>query len=213
MKKVTVWDLGTRLYHWLQAAIFIGLMATGTRGEGPHLQLGLILFTLLLWRICWGFVGSDTSRFSHFVTRPRKVILYLLGKHESTIGHNPLGALMVISLLSILMVQCLTGMIMSGLFDGFTVIGLTLPENIYDIAALIHHQLANLLPLLVAVHVAAIMVYKLMGKPMLLAMLTGKQHSDTTSQPVLSSNFKAILVLISAILVTMAIVATSMVSS
>ena len=52
-----IWDLPTRLYHWLQAALFTGLAVSGFSGNGPHIYLGLALFSLILWRLVWGMIA------------------------------------------------------------------------------------------------------------------------------------------------------------
>ncbi|GAL17681.1 cytochrome b [Vibrio maritimus] len=210
MRKIKIWDLSTRLYHWAQALIFFGLMATGITSNGPHVQLGLALFTLIVWRILWGLVGSETSRFSQFVRNPLNTVRYALGKSTSYIGHNPLGALMVITMLTTLLVQCLTGMMLAGLFDGLEAYGLIIPDALYEISEEVHILLADLLPIIIATHVGAIVIYKILGKGLLKAMITGYQSLDfNQSVPVLSSQIKALVVLIFAILVTMTIVATS----
>lgn len=55
-------ERSTRLYHWLQAILFFALIASGFISNGYHIQLGLILFTLLIWRIIWriiwGIIGE-----------------------------------------------------------------------------------------------------------------------------------------------------------
>lgn len=84
-----VWDLSTRLYHWAQAGLFVALMASGFSGNGPHVQLGLAMMTLIVWRIVWGVVGSETSRFRQFLRSPKRVFNYLLGREPSRPGHNP----------------------------------------------------------------------------------------------------------------------------
>lgn len=76
-----IWDLATRLYHWVQALLFIALMASGLSGNGPHVQLGLALFTLLLWRLTWGVIGSETSLFRQFLRSPKGVIKKLKKKN------------------------------------------------------------------------------------------------------------------------------------
>ena len=112
-----IWDLPTRLYHWLQAALFVGLAASGFNGQGPHIYLGLALFSLLIWRIIWGIVGSDTSRFTQFISSPAKIIRYLSGKESTKQGHNPLGAWMVVAMITVLTLQCLSGVVIAGLLD------------------------------------------------------------------------------------------------
>ncbi|WP_338167222.1 cytochrome b/b6 domain-containing protein [Vibrio sp. 10N] len=207
-----VWDAATRIYHWAQAFLFLALMATGLQDTGPHLQLGMVLFTLLVWRMAWGMVGSETSRFKQFVKKPKQILDYLTGKHPATTGHNPLGALMVVTMLGLLVLQCLSGMLLAGLFDGLEQYGLTIPDILYDTGEQVHLVLAQLLPWLIAAHVAAIVGYKLIGKPLLLAMVTGKQWvKHDTIAPTIVNQRRAFLVLIGAILVTIAIVAPSMV--
>lgn len=212
MKNIKVWDAATRIYHWAQALLFVALMATGLQNTGPHLQLGMVLFTLLVWRMSWGIVGSETSRFKQFVKKPKQIVDYLTGKQSVTAGHNPLGALMVVAMLGLLIMQCLSGMLLAGLFDGLEQYGVAIPDTFYDAGEQVHLVLAQLLPWLIAAHVAAIVGYKLIGKPLLLAMVTGKQWmTHQTAAPTLVSQRRALLVLIGAILVTIAIVAPSMI--
>lgn len=85
-----IWDLPTRLYHWAQALLFLGLLITGNSGEGPHIPLGLALLTLLIWRIIWGWIGSQTSRFAQFIKPPRDVVHYFRGEITEKAGHNVL---------------------------------------------------------------------------------------------------------------------------
>ena len=96
-----VWDLPTRLYHWLQFALIIGLFVTGYQGVGVHVSLGLGLVTLLIWRVSWGVIGSDTSRFSYFVQSPKTVLRYFSEQNQEKPGHNPAGGWMVILMLAI----------------------------------------------------------------------------------------------------------------
>ncbi|MCL9776856.1 cytochrome b/b6 domain-containing protein [Vibrio methylphosphonaticus] len=209
-----VWDLATRLYHWTQAIVFIGLLVTGFSGNGPHLQLGLVLFTLITWRISWGIVGSETSLFRQFMASPRKVWAYLKTGRYPQLGHNPLGSWMVFTLLASLLIQCVTGMILAGMFDGLVTVGIELPDIVYAGAEQIHLLLVDLLPLLIVVHVGAVLIYKLRAKPLLWAMLSGYQQfaaNHLISQPNIVSSRRALVVLIASSLVTMAIVAISMV--
>lgn len=208
-----IWDLPTRLYHWLQAIVFILLLITGLSGNGPHIPLGILLFSLIVWRLMWGVFGSETSKFSQFVKSPRAVLRYLSSskKHEiAHAGHNPLGALMVIGLLLTLLLQCLSGLVLAGIFDGLPYAELLLSDNIVDIIAIVHWVLIRILMALVVMHILAIAVYKLKGKPLLMAMFTGinKQlHQPETVK--FASNRRALLLLIGAGLVTMAIITAS----
>jgi len=208
-----IWDLPTRLYHWLQAILFVGLAATGFNGEGPHIYLGLALFILIMWRIVWGIVGSDTSRFKHFISSPKRTIRYLLGKEPSKAGHNPAGSWMVISMIITLFIQCISGLILAGMFDHIPYAESILNDDVFDAVVIIHGICARLLPALVGFHLFAILVYKLRSKPLVWAMITGVQKKESYDQSysniVFASNKRALLVLVATGLVTIAIVATS----
>lgn len=211
-----IWDLPTRLYHWLQSALFIGLAVSGFSGNGPHIYLGLALFSLILWRLVWGIVGSDTSRFSQFSSSPKSAWNYLHGKTRPKPGHNPLGAWMVIGMITTLFVQCITGLVIAGFFDNLPYSDVSITDTVFDILGTAHAIAAHMLVAFVVLHLLAILVYKLRSKPLVLAMFTGKQnqpsitdHFESGSQLAFSSNRKALLVLIASVLVTMTIVVMS----
>lgn len=207
-----IWDLATRLYHWLQALLFMGLLISGHSGNGPHVQLGLALLTLIVWRLIWGVVGSETSRFRYFVSSPMTTMQYAVGRVKAKVGHNPLGAWMVISLLLALLIQCLSGLALAGLLDGLPLAHLWLTDDVFDLLVQTHVVLAKVLPALVAVHLAAILLYKLRGKGLVKAMITGVQSQVDSAHPVVfASQGYAFLMLVVASLVTMAIIALSII--
>ena len=93
-KKIRVWDLPTRLFHWALVACIVGLTVTGYTGGGAmewHARIGYAVLTLLLFRLVWGLVGGHWSRFSNFIYSPRSVMDYLRGRAhpDHLIGHNP----------------------------------------------------------------------------------------------------------------------------
>ncbi|HEY9239463.1 MAG TPA: cytochrome b/b6 domain-containing protein, partial [Burkholderiaceae bacterium] len=114
---VRVWDLPTRLFHWLLAACVIGSIATAWTGGNAmvwHMRLGYAAFTLLAFRLVWGLVGGHWSRFVTFIPAPATTLRYLRGgsrPHEHhDVGHSPLGALSVLGVLGLLAVQVGTGL-------------------------------------------------------------------------------------------------------
>lgn len=116
MRRVRVWDLPTRLFHWSLVACFTGLVATGYVGGAAmywHARLGYAVLALLVFRITWGFIGGRWSRFTSFLYSPGRVIAYLRGKDDGKpqAGHNPLGAFSVLAMLAVLLVQVGTGLI------------------------------------------------------------------------------------------------------
>lgn len=112
--RTRVWDLPTRLFHWVLAMTVIGLIATGLGGIMEwHFRLGYTALSLLLFRLVWGFVGGRWSRFSAFIYAPRSVVSYLQGRAhpDHLIGHSPLGALSVFAVLGLLLLQVATGLV------------------------------------------------------------------------------------------------------
>ena len=115
MQTTRVWDLPTRLFHWLLAAGVTGLVVTGQVGGSWmdwHFRLGYSVLALLLFRLIWGFVGGHWSRFTHFLYSPTTIWRYLRGHGapEHAVGHNPLGFLSVLGLLGFTLLQVATGL-------------------------------------------------------------------------------------------------------
>ncbi|VTU17263.1 putative Ni/Fe-hydrogenase B-type cytochrome subunit [Variovorax sp. PBL-E5] len=114
LPRTRVWDLPTRLFHWILAVAVIGLIATGLGDIMEwHFRLGYAVLSLLLFRLIWGFVGGRWSRFHAFVYAPSSLVAYLGGRGhpDHLIGHTPLGALSVFGVLGILAVQVSTGLV------------------------------------------------------------------------------------------------------
>lgn len=196
-----IWDLPTRIYHWAQALLFVGLATSGLTEQGPHVYFGLALFTLLTWRIAWGIVGSETSRFRQFVRPPHMAIQYFKNRDQEKPGHNPAGAYMVITMIMALFLQCVTGLALSGLLDPLPGSETWLNDDIFDYCVLIHENLINGLFVLVALHLFAIGVYKLQAKPLVKAMFTGVQEGIKTEVN-FESNRRAFVVFLIALTIT-----------
>ena len=115
---VRVWDLPTRLFHWLLALAVVAQLATGMVGGGAmtwHFRIGYCIFALLVFRIVWGVVGGRWSRFASFAYGPSSVLRYLrgrpLGSDYFHVGHNPLGSASVFAMLVLLAVQVAAGLV------------------------------------------------------------------------------------------------------
>lgn len=111
---IRVWDLPTRLFHWLLVCCVIGSFVTSQIGGNAmiwHFRFGFTIASLLLFRLVWGLIGGRWSRFSAFLYSPATVLRYLKGdgKPEHTVGHNPLGAASVFAMLVFLIAQVSTG--------------------------------------------------------------------------------------------------------
>ena len=114
---VRVWDLPTRAFHWVLAACVLASLTSAWIGGNAmvwHLRFGYAAFTLLLFRLIWGFVGGHWSRFATFAYSPFTSLRYLRGQSRPDehhhVGHNPLGAFSVFGLLLLLAAQVGTGL-------------------------------------------------------------------------------------------------------
>ena len=162
-----VWDLGVRVFHWLLVALVAGLWVTAT-SDGDwmavHQWLGVTVIAIVFSRIVWGFVGSDTARFSSFLVGPKSVSGYLkrfISRRDDVafVGHNPAGGWSVMLLLAFLVFQALTGLFSNDdiFFDG-PLAGFV-GKDLSDVITGVHHQLFEILVILIGAHVVAVIVH------------------------------------------------------
>ena len=179
-----VWDLPVRLVHWLLAALIaFSWWSVHHHHTDWHIWSGCAILTLLLFRILWGFVGSSTARFSGFVRGPSAVAAYWRGRWNG-IGHNPVGALSVIALLGAVAVQVGLGLVSEdedGIFMG-PLAGLVSTET-SDKARDLHELWFNVMLALVALHLLAILYYRLRGRKLTLPMVTGRAELPDGTEP------------------------------
>ena len=117
-----VWDLPTRLFHWLLVAAVLTALATEFIAPASwlnwHIAAGYTIATLLLFRLVWALFGSEYSRVASFLYRPRQVIAYLRAllalRPPRHVGHNPAGAAMILALFAVLAGLVVTGFIVLG---------------------------------------------------------------------------------------------------
>lgn len=198
MFRVRVWDVPTRLVHWLMVVLVALSWWTAETGRMDwHQWSGYVLLALVSFRIYWGFAGSSTARFSQFVKGPRAVGAYLQGRWARTAGHNPLGAISVIALLGALFTQILLGLFavdVDGIESG--------PLSLYvsfeagRLAAEWHELLFNVLLALISVHVIAVLYYVLLRRENLLgAMVHGqREYQGDQPQPVRTASFARLII-------------------
>ncbi len=161
LARIKLWDLPTRLFHWLLVIFVIAAVVTGKIGGNAiiwHGRIGLVILALLAFRLAWGFVGPSPARFSSFLPTPASIAAYLRGTWRG-IGHNPLGALSVFGLLAFLGVQVGTGLFANDdiAFRG-PLVELVSKES-SDLLTNYHRLAINVLIALIALHVAAIAFY------------------------------------------------------
>jgi len=148
-----------------------------------HIWSGCAILTLLIFRLLWGVVGSSTARFTNFVRGPRAIGDYLRGRWTG-IGHNPLGALSVIALFLALSVQVGLGLVAEdedGLYTGplYRLVSIDTSDKARDL----HEFWFNVILGLVALHVVAIVFYRLRGKHLTKPMITGRAQLEPGNEP------------------------------
>jgi cytochrome b len=176
-----VWDLPTRLFHWLLAAAVLALFVTGKVGGTAmvwHMWLGLFVMGLLLFRLLWGFVGGRWSRFASFIYAPSTVLRYLRGQTGAAehvdVGHNPLGSFSVFAVLGVLAVQVGTGLVSDDEIANVGPLNKLVATDTGLLATSWHKSWGQwIIVTLVGLHVLAIVVYQLRKKDLLRPMLVG----------------------------------------
>ena len=181
-----VWDVPTRLVHWLMVLLVVFSWWTAETGRMEwHRWSGYSMLGLLIFRIYWGLAGSSTARFSQFVRGPRAIARYLQGNWPAAAGHNPLGALSVVALLVLLATQVLLGLFavdVDGIESG--------PLSTYvsfeagRAAAQWHEASFDVLTVLILLHIAAVMYYVFFRKQALVSAIVRGQRTYPEPQPV-----------------------------
>jgi cytochrome b len=165
--RILVWDAPVRIFHWLMVLCFAGAYLTAENDSLRlvHVTLGYTMGGLVAFRLVWGLVGSRYARFSDFVRGPAAVGRYLrslfAGRPEHHIGHNPAGALGIITLLGATVLLVATGWATDNHVGG-------------DPTEELHEAVANIMLVLVMLHVVAVLASSWLHRENLIgAMLHG----------------------------------------
>ena len=194
---IRVWDPLVRLVHWGLVLAFAIAWLTGDENEAWHIWAGYVAAGLIALRLVWGLVGSRYARFSQFVRGPRTVLRYLRnivrGSEARYVGHNPAGAAMVLAILVTLSATAFTGWLMveparlAYLPSVPQIVAPALADAGGDRASgkiggdaleEVHEVLANLMLLLIALHIAGVIVTSRRHHENLpRAMITGRKRA------------------------------------
>lgn len=166
-----VWDRFVRVFHWSLVSCVVLNQFVLEAGETPHEWVGYTASALVLARIVWGFVGSRHARFTDFFPTPTRLAHHLhalrRGEHPQYVGHNPLGALMMLALMGLILALGVTGWMQTT----DTWFG---EEWLMEL----HEWLANVLLLAAGLHAAAAIVMGRLERVRLVrAMITGVKQS------------------------------------
>lgn len=201
-RRVRVWDLPVRLFHWILVALLVALYLTGEYGPlDLHMKFGQAVLVLVVWRVLWGLFGSETARFGRFLKGPAHALAYgrsLLTPHPLPVaGHNPLGGLMVIALLLTILVQAGSGL--------FAYDDLGMKGPLYHLVAgstasfftSVHYYGIDVLIPLTVIHVTTALLYLLIKNENLIGqMVTGVRPLPTQiPAPVVASPLRAVSLL------------------
>ncbi|MDY6948674.1 MAG: cytochrome b/b6 domain-containing protein [Pseudomonadota bacterium] len=179
---IRVWDWPVRLTHWLFVfCIVVSWWSAEQRVMQWHLYSGYTLLGLLIFRIYWGFAGSSSARFSHFLRGPSGVMAYLRESREAhrDAGHNPLGGWSVAAMLVLMLVQVSIGLFVSDV-DGLESGPLShlVSFDTSRTLAEIHELVFNVILTLIGLHIVAILFYLLVKRDnLIVAMLTGRRRA------------------------------------
>ena len=195
--KQAVWDLPTRLFHWLLVALIAFSWWSAENDEFDlHIWSGLAVLTLLVFRLLWGLVGSSTARFVNFIRGPRAILAYLRDmKGWRAIGLTPLGALSVVALLGLIALQAGLGLFASdedGFFEG--PLAYLISADMSEALTELHEDTFEILKIFIGLHIAAILFYRLMlGKRLVGPMITGRAKLEPGIEPMRPAKWWAAL--------------------
>ncbi len=176
---VVVWDAPVRLFHWLVAALVAAAYATWRLNWMIwHGRVGDALLALLLFRLLWGFFGSETARFSRFLASPRLAIQHLsyafMREPDRQVGHNPAGGWMVLLLLALLLAETLSGIYVANDIADVGPLTQFVPAPVANAIDAWHAIGWDVLLAAITLHVLAILGYAVVkGQNLLLPMITG----------------------------------------
>jgi cytochrome b len=194
---IYIWDLPLRIFHWLLvAAVSIAIVTAKLGGNWMdiHGKAGLTIVGLLAFRVIWGFIGPHHSRFLVFFPKPKTIIQYIKG-HWVGYGHNPIGALATIILLSVLIIQAISGLFSNNDIDFVGPLTSLISESVSRQLTKIHHLSANLLYGLLITHIVAIVLYLILKKNNLIKpMITGWKKTNDSSATISERNNGSIVV-------------------
>jgi cytochrome b len=180
-----IWDLPTRLVHWLLFLLVCFSVVSAKIGGNWidwHMRSGYCILTLVLFRIMWGFLGSHHARFGNFIRPPAAVLSYVRelrsGTATAQAGHNPLGALSVVALLLVLLLQASTGLFANDSIASEGPLAKFVSSDMSDRLSGIHEINQYVIFTLIALHLAAIAYYYFAKREnLVLPMVTGDKNA------------------------------------
>ncbi|CAB3746228.1 cytochrome b/b6 domain-containing protein [Paraburkholderia humisilvae] len=178
-RPVLVWDAPVRLFHWLVVVLVAAAYVTlKLNWIDWHVRVGETLLALVIFRLLWGFWGSETARFRSFVASPAAALHHLrhLLRREPDVqvGHNAAGGWMVLLLLALLLIETLSGLYVNNDIADEGPLSEVVPAWLANAISTLHGLAWDVLLAAVALHVFVIALYAVAkGHNLLRPMLTG----------------------------------------
>lgn len=171
--RILVWDVPTRVFHWLLAGSFVGAFLTAESEwlRDTHVILGYTVLGLIGFRLVWGIVGTRYARFSSFAFGPGRVAAYLRSlftrSPEHYVGHNPAGSWAIYALLLLGLLAGASGYATYDKIEG---------EWFEEL----HEGVANAMLALVVAHIAGVAASSLLHRENLArSMINGYKMGET----------------------------------
>ena len=209
---VRVWDAPVRVFHWgIVVLLGVSWLSESRGWMQVHVASGYAMLAALLFRIAWGFVGSETARFTHFFATPTAGLRHLPRLHrreaDTRIGHNPAGGWAVLLLLLLLVVQVATGLCANDDVEVEGPLVKYVGKATSDWLTHIHWLNFRLLEAVVLLHLLAIATYALVKRHDLVRpMITGiKYLPPSIRTPEMASLKRALIWLVFVIIGVLAI--------
>lgn len=184
-----IWDAPTRLFHWTVATLVVAAYVTWRLNWMQwHTLIGDAVLALVLFRLAWGFVGSDTARFSHFLASPAAALRYLTRawrrEPDAQAGHNPAGGWMVLLLLMLLLAETLTGLFVNNDVADVGPLTALAPAWVDNLITDLHGILWQALLAAIALHLLAVAAYwTLKRQNLVLPMIVGRKALPASVRP------------------------------
>lgn len=212
-KQFLIWDFPLRLFHWTFAALIFALWFTGEQGTefvDIHMQLGYAALGLVLFRIFWGFLGPKHARFFHFMPSFSELTAYIKNFNKQTdvqyAGHNPLGSLMVVVMLTLVLTQAISGLFIDDDVFSAGPYNSVVSGETAKLMNAIHHTVFDFILVSIALHIGAIFYYwKMKKQNLILPMLHGKKTSSLASEKDEISSSKILLAVVLAVIVAVVV--------
>jgi cytochrome b len=180
MQRILVYDLPTRLFHWLFAGSFVAAFSIAELIDDDsvwfslHMLAGLCLVFLVALRLAWSVLGTRHARLSDLVLSPAQLIAYLKGMVSGGgarwIGHNPASSWAAVAMVSLALGLGATGYLMTIGAAG---------EALEDA----HELMANAFLAVVLLHMGGVIAHVLRHRDHLqVAMVSGRKQACTSDQ-------------------------------